>query len=73
MRTRKREPGVEEDKDEEQEEEHQKARAIACLELPSRREVEDYNLTHVPFRSWCNHCMRGRGRRRALNKGARWE
>ena len=63
----------EEDEDEEQEEEHQKARAIASLELPNRREVEDHNLTHVPFRSWCNHCMGGRGRRRALNKGARWE
>ena len=58
----KREPGNEKDEDEEQEEEHQKARAIASPDLPSRREVEDHNLTHIPFRCWCNHCTRGRGR-----------
>ena len=40
------------------------ARAIAGPDLPSRREVEDHNLTHTPCRSWCNHCMRG-GRRSA--------
>ena len=51
-------------RDEEQEEEHQKARAIASPEVPSRREVEDHNLTHIPFRSWCNHCQRWRGRRK---------
>ena len=70
MRLREREPRSDEDEDEEQEEEHQKARAIASPELPSRREVEDHNLTHVPFRSRCNHCMGGRGRRRAsIEKG----
>ena len=47
----KREPGNGEDDDEEQEEEHQKARAIAGPDLPSRRDVEDHNLTHIPFRS----------------------
>ena len=51
--------------DEDQEEEHLKARAIAGPDLPSRREVEQHNLTHFPFRSWCNHCWRGRRRRSA--------
>ena len=51
--------------DEEQEEEHQKARAMASPDSPSRREVEDHNLTHIPFRSWCNHWLRGRGRKGA--------
>ena len=55
--------------DEEQQEEHLKASAIASLHLPSRREVEEHNLTHIPFRSWCNHCLRGRGRRRRHNEG----
>ena len=50
---------------EEQEEEHQKARAIAGPDLPSRREVEYHILTHIPFRSWCNHCLGGRERRSA--------
>ena len=50
---------------EEQEDEHQKARASASPDLPNRREVEDHNLTHIPFRSWCNHSLKGRGRRSA--------
>ena len=51
--------------DEEQNEDHQKARALASPDLPSRREVEDHSLTHVPFTIWCNHCLGGRGRRSA--------
>ena len=53
------ETDTEEIRDEEQEEGHQKARAIASPDLPSRREVEDDNLTHLPFRSWRNHFLRG--------------
>ena len=29
--------------------------------MPSRAERENHNLTHLPFRSWCDHCVRGRG------------
>jgi hypothetical protein len=29
--------------------------------LPSKAEREVHELTHVPFRSWCEHCVRGRG------------
>ena len=29
--------------------------------LPSKPEREMHELTHVPFRSWCEHCVRGRG------------
>ena len=28
---------------------------------PSRREVEEHSATHVPYRSWCPHCVKGRG------------
>ena len=28
---------------------------------PSQAEVEEHELTHLPFRSWCVHCVRGRG------------
>ena len=61
----------EEIRDEEQEEEHQKARAIASPDIPSRREVEDHNLTHIPFRSWKNLCLRGRrsAHKRRPNEG----
>ena len=30
--------------------------------MPSKREREEHEATHVPFRSWCRHCVRGRGR-----------
>ena len=29
--------------------------------LPSKAEREMHELTHVPFTSWCEHCVRGRG------------
>ena len=29
---------------------------------PSRAEREQHELTHIPFRSWCPHCVRGRGK-----------
>ena len=30
--------------------------------LPTAAEVEDHNRTHIPFRSWCQWCVEGRGR-----------
>ena len=30
--------------------------------LPSKVEVEEHALSHLPFRSWCPHCIRGRGK-----------
>ena len=29
--------------------------------LPSEAEVEAHNVSHLPFRSWCSACVRGRG------------
>ena len=28
-------------------------------QLPSQIEVDEQNMTHLPFRSWCHHCVRG--------------
>ena len=28
--------------------------------LPSRQEVMEHDLTHVPYRSWCADCVRGK-------------
>ena len=28
---------------------------------PSKQEVKDHNVVHMPFRSWCPICMAGRG------------
>ena len=30
--------------------------------MPSRAKVEAHNLTHLPYRSWCKHCVKGRGK-----------
>ena len=29
---------------------------------PSKEEVAEHELTHLPFRSWCAHCVRGKGK-----------
>ena len=29
---------------------------------PSDKEVEEHERTHVPFRSWCQHCVRGKAK-----------
>ena len=29
---------------------------------PSQDEVDDHDLSHLPYRSWCKHCIRGRGK-----------
>eukprot|EP00959_Pyramimonas_sp_CCMP1952_P152163 3183841-Pyramimonas_sp.AAC.1 len=31
---------------------------------PSREEIEAHNTTHLPCRSWCPRCVRGKARRR---------
>ncbi len=36
------------------------ARARKVESVPSRREVEEHNLDHAVFRSWCLHCVKGR-------------
>ena len=30
--------------------------------MPTLAEREQHEATHMPFRSWCRHCVRGRGR-----------
>ena len=29
---------------------------------PSDKEVEEHERTHVPFRSWCQHCVKGKAK-----------
>ena len=30
--------------------------------LPSEEEVDAHNITHIPYRNWCHHCIKGRGK-----------
>ena len=38
------------------------ARTLQDPKLPTPNEVRAHSLTHLPFRSWCEHCVKGRGR-----------
>ena len=35
---------------------------------PREEEVRMHNQTHLPYRSWCPHCVRGKARRRNHRK-----
>jgi len=30
--------------------------------LPSQRDVEEHNLTHLPYRNWCPVCVKSKGK-----------
>ena len=38
-------------------------------EEPTAQERAEHMLTHVPFRSWCRHCVRGRGKEEPCRQG----
>ena len=46
------------------EEEHERQRATRRPEAPTKEEIAEHNLSHIPMRPWCKHCMRGKGKRR---------
>ena len=29
---------------------------------PSQQEIKDHIVNHLPFRSWCKHCVRGKSK-----------
>ena len=37
---------------------------IRCADpgAPTEEEKKEHELTHLPYRSWCRHCVRGKGR-----------
>ena len=35
---------------------------------PTPKEVEQHNVTHLPFRSWCPHCVSGKAQDRSHKK-----
>ena len=47
---------------EEESEEAIRARRLKIMEKPNNEEVEEHMLTHLPFRSWCPHCVKGKAR-----------
>ena len=61
-------PGIlEEDQEDQEAELHeeecaQEAKHIIPPPKPTPEMVESHNVSHLPFRSWCPHCVRGRGK-----------
>ena len=45
-------------KDEDVSEEAKKPEVLRDPGAPTPKEVEEHNVTHLPFRSWCPHCQR---------------
>ena len=54
-------------------EEGEKAKLKTIGKPPSQRELDEHMATHIPFRTWCKHCISGRGQsdhhRKQLDKG----
>ena len=55
--------------EDQQEHWRRKARQMLDPKLPSESEVKEHYLSgHMPYRNWCHHCVRGRGREREHRK-----
>ena len=37
-------------------------KSVADPGQPSKKDRLEHELTHMPYRSWCEHCVRGRGK-----------
>ena len=44
------------------EEEGIKPRYKVASDKPTQREIEEHMITHIPFRDWCPHCVRGKSK-----------
>ena len=45
-----------------EEEEMEKPKMVRQPDKPTAKQIAEHELTHMPFRSWCTHCIRGRAR-----------
>ena len=49
----------------------ERSRPLPQPKLPSQQEDQEHELTHIPYHSWCVHCVRGAGRSDAHRRRAR--
>ena len=40
------------------------AKALPRPNEPTEQQRAQHNLTHLPYRSWCEHCVRAKGKER---------
>ena len=52
--------GIDSDADDEAEE-GIKVKGVKNVYLPSQQEIEEHELTCLPFRDWCPYCVQGKG------------
>ena len=45
----------------EADEDVRRPKPVARLYTPTRTEVYEHEVTHLPYRNWCKHCVHGRG------------
>ena len=50
---------------EDEEEEARRPRGLRDPGAPTQAEIEEHNLTRLPYRSWCPACIAGKARDRA--------
>jgi hypothetical protein len=43
--------------------EARKAKGLKASIIPSESERKLYELTHLPYRDWCQHCVAGKGKK----------
>ena len=60
--------GVDEENGEDEEYGERKPEKMHDPREPSSAERKEHELTHLPFRSWCKHCVNGRGKEKACQK-----
>jgi hypothetical protein len=37
-------------------------RKLLGPKLPTKKDVDEHNLTHLPYRNWCQYCVEGKGK-----------
>ena len=53
----------------EEPEEGEEVRLRRAPRGPTQREREEHEATHIPYRSWCRHCVRGRATNHPHRRG----
>ena len=46
----------------EAEEEHEAPRALRDPGQPTQAEIDEHDLSHIPYRPWCKHCVYGKAK-----------
>ena len=70
---RERGDGIEEEEEEEEESGRRRVEKRMDPRMPTSDERKEHEMTHIPFRNWCRHCVRGRGKEEACRKTEREE